>query len=204
MPPHDDLHIAVKPTASRVPRAGFVAHWSLGPAPVSAYAVIDPLLNVLLHVAECAPREAALTVWESALRRGAISMDVLRRVHWASSQARAVADACSVLSDSGIETIFRVRLEPFGLPIRQQVWIDDHPVDFLIGDLLVAQIDGFEHHSSARDRRRDISADAGLALRGYTVLRFDYQQVMFDWPMVERTVLTAVAQDLHRAAASRA
>ncbi|TDN92679.1 DUF559 domain-containing protein [Microbacterium sp. BK668] len=204
VPAHEDLHVAVKPTASRVPREGVVAHWSLGPEPVSAHAVEDPLLNVLLHVSECVPRESALTVWESAVRKGAVSLDALRRVDWGSSRARVIADACSALSDSGLETIFRSRISPFGVVIRQQVWIDGHPVDFLIGDRLVVQIDGFEHHSSAADRRRDIAADARLVLLGYTVLRFDYQQVMFDWHVVERTVLAAVAQGLHRRMGSRA
>jgi very-short-patch-repair endonuclease len=203
VPPHDELHIAVKATASRVPRDGVIAHWSSGPAPVGRYASEDPIVNALLHVSECMPREEALTVWESALRRGAVSLEALRRIDWGSSRARAIVDACSTLSDSGLETIFRSRLTPFGVAIRQQIWIDGHPVDFLIGESLVVQVDGFEHHSSAADRRRDIAADARLTLLGFTVLRFDYQQVMFDWPMVERTVLAAVAQGLHRGAPSR-
>jgi very-short-patch-repair endonuclease len=204
VPPHDGLHIAVKPTASRVLGDRIIVHWSLGPAPVSRYAVEDPLANALLHVAECLPRESALTVWESAVRKGVGSIDMLRRVDWASSRARAVADACAELSDSGLETIFRVRLTPLGLAIRQQVWIDGHPVDFLIGERLIVQIDGFEHHSSAADRRRDIAADARLVLLGYTVLRFDYQQVMFDWQTVEQTIRMAAAQGLHRDARARA
>jgi very-short-patch-repair endonuclease len=57
---------------------------------------------------------------------------------------------------------------------------------------------GFAHHSSAADRRRDLEADARLALRGYTVLRFDYFQVFFQWDYVVETVLMAVAQGLHR------
>ena len=36
-------------------------------------------------------------------------------------------------------------------------------------------------------------------LFGYTVLRFDYQQIMFDWPHVESSIMGAVAQVLHLA-----
>jgi very-short-patch-repair endonuclease len=61
------------------------------------------------------------------------------------------------------------------------------------------QLDGFEHHSSAQDRRRDFRADTRLALRGYTTLRFDWYQVLFDWAFVERSLLLAVAQGLHLA-----
>lgn len=46
--------------------------------------------------------------------------------------------------------------------------------------------------------RCDIGHDAKLRLMGYTVLRFDYQQVLFDWPLVGSVVTTAVAQGLHR------
>jgi len=199
VPPHSAMHIAVKPTASRVPREGIVAHWSIGPAPVGQYAVEDHLLNALLLVAECVSRDLALTVWESAVRRGLVQTDVLARVNWRSLRAREVADACSALSDSGLESIFLARTVNLGVGIRQQVWIDGHPVDFLIGDRLVVQLDGFEHHSSPTARRRDLDADARLVLLGYTVLRFDYRQVMFEWEQVEAVLVTAMAQQLHLA-----
>ena len=81
--------------------------------------------------------------------------------------------------------------------MRQQVVVDEYPVDLLVGDTLIVQVDG-THHLEQRQRRRDIRADGRLVLRGYTVLRFDYQQILFDWPYVERTILAAVAQGLHR------
>lgn len=196
-PPHSDLHIAVKPTASRIPRENIVAHWSIGPAPVGRYAVEDSMINALLLVAECVPRDLALTVWESGVRRGLVKTEELRRVDWRSLRAREVADACSALSDSGLESIFLSRIGRLGVGIRQQVWIDGHPVDFLIGVRLVVQLDGFEHHSSPAARRRDLDADARLILEGYTVLRFDYQQVMFGWDAVEAVIVTAMAQGLH-------
>jgi very-short-patch-repair endonuclease len=204
VPPHSTLHIAVKPTASRVPREGIVAHWSIGPAPVSQYAVEDHLLNALLLVAECVSRDLALTVWESAVRRGLVQAGVLARVHWRSLRAREVAAACSTLSDSGLESIFLARICDLGVGIRQQVWIDGHPVDFLIGDRLIVQLDGFEHHGSPTARRRDMDADARLVLLGYTVLRFDYQQVMFEWEQVQAVLVTAMAQRLHLADQRRA
>lgn len=56
---------------------------------------------------------------------------------------------------------------------------------------------GFAHHRAA-DRRRDLRHDAELALRGYTVLRFDYFQVLFAADDVIAAVSTAIAQGLHR------
>lgn len=196
-------HIAVKPTASRVPADGFTVHWSRGPAPTSRYAVEEPLLNALFHIAGCVPREEALATWESAVRKGLVAAERLARVEWRSTRARELAALCTALSDSGLETIFVERLRPLGLRLRQQVWLDGHAVDVLIGDRLVVQLDGFEHHRHAADRRRDIEADARLALLGYTVLRFDWKQVLFGWSQVEETVLHAVAQGLHVAVVGR-
>lgn len=141
----------------------------------------------------------ALAVWESALHKTDLTAETLRRVSWPAPGARELAEAASVLSHSGLETYAAVRLSAFGVPIRQQVWLDGHPVDILIGDRLIVQIDG-EHHLERKQRRRDIRGDARLALQGYTVLRFDYQQVLFQWPYVEATILAAIAQRLHCAA----
>ncbi|WP_251444597.1 DUF559 domain-containing protein [Microbacterium sp. USTB-Y] len=90
-------------------------------------------------------------------------------------------------------------MRQIGVRVRQQVWIDGHPVDILIGDRLIVQLDGFEHHRTAADRRRDIRADARLAVRGYTVLRFDYAQVLFEKAFVQESVRAAMAQGLHLA-----
>ncbi|MFC6356989.1 DUF559 domain-containing protein [Luethyella okanaganae] len=84
--------------------------------------------------------------------------------------------------------------------MRQQVVIDGHRVDGLIGDRLVLQIDGFDYHSEPAQRRRDLRDDRRLVLRGYTVFRYDYKQILFEWKTVEAEVLGAIAQGLHRAA----
>lgn len=138
-------------------------------------------------------------MWESAIRSRQISAEHLAAVGWSGPRARELAELTSLLSDSGLETIALDRLRSFGLPIRQQVRLEGHPVDLLIGERLVVQIDGFAFHSDARDRRRDLAHDARLTLKGYTVLRFDYAQVLFGWREVEASILLAVAQGRHLA-----
>lgn len=137
--------------------------------------------------------------WPSgSLRSGEmLDLDVLERVEWHSSSASRIAALVGGRSDSGPETAFLALMRGIGVEMRQQVWVDGHPLDAMIGERLGIQIDGFAHHSSARDRRRDIRADARLVLRGYTILRFDVHQVMYDARYVEQTVLTAIAQGLH-------
>ncbi|WP_165397273.1 DUF559 domain-containing protein [Microterricola gilva] len=59
------------------------------------------------------------------------------------------------------------------------------------------QIDGFGFHSTAEQRRSDIAHDRLLTLRGYTVFRYDYKEILFEWPRVEAEILRALAQRLH-------
>ncbi|MBB4138942.1 endonuclease domain-containing protein [Microbacterium invictum] len=200
VPSHDRLappaHVAVPHSRAHIHATGVHLHWATGPIAVAATAVADPVVNVLFHIARCLPRVDALAVWESALRKRAVNADELVRTRWRSTQAAELASVASVLSDSGIETAFVDGMRSVGIAVRQQVQLAGHRVDGLVGDRLVVQIDGFAHHGAA-DRRRDLRHDALLILRGYTVLRFDYQQVLYDWEHVQSTVLTAVAQGLH-------
>ena len=192
------MHVAVPGTASRIPDDRVSVHWAQGPIPVPSRAAEEPLINVLFHAARCLEPADALAVWESALHLGQISDLELQRVRWRSARAERLAEIASSLSDSGLESRFVWIMREIDVDVRQQVWVDGHPLDALIGERLAVQLDGFAHRSSARDRRRDIQADARLVLRGYTVLRFDYHQLFFTPDEVRQTVLTAIAQGLHR------
>ncbi len=157
-PDHGDIHLAVKPSSSRVETTGTRVHWAVAPVPVPATELVDTVINALFHVAGCVPLVDALCVWESAIRTGAVAAGMLPGIAWR-GRARELAEMASHLSDSGLETRFIALVTPLGVPVRQQVWIDGHPVDALLGERLVVQLDGFAHHQ-ASDRRRDLRADA--------------------------------------------
>lgn len=193
-------HLAVSPHAnSLVLPTGVKPHWATGPVSTNRRKLVDPFENVLVRVAECQPFETAVVVLDSALRLRKISAGHLQRIASKSTRFASAREAASEFSDSGIESIPRLRLARIGIVVRQQVIIDDHPVDGLIGDRLVLQIDGYGPHSNADQRRRDLRQDGRLILRGYTVFRFDYAQVLGRWTYVEATVLSAMAQGLHLA-----
>lgn len=199
-PETDDIpHMVVPHSASRVARTGLVLHYATGPEPVGTTQLDDPLTNVLFHVARCLPPAAAIAVWESAIRRQLVFPGQLRRIRWRSARAARLAAQAEKYSDSGLESEFVRLVRAVGVELRQQIWIDGHPVDVLIGKRLVVQLDGFAHHSSPADRRRDIRADARLVLLGYTVLRFDYYQISFEPDEVVRTIRMALAQGLQHA-----
>ena len=193
----DGVHVAAPPGRHiGEVRDGTHVHWARPLVPRHPDALADPVENVLALVAACRPYEEALAVWESALRLEQVTRESLERMSLTPG-ARRLLEECSPYSDSGLETFVPVRLRFLRLPIRQQVWLAGHPVDFLIGDRLVLQVDG-GHHVGAQ-RRSDIAHDARLMLLGYHVIRVDYVQVVTAWTEVHDLVVRAVAQGLHRA-----
>ncbi|MCK2036018.1 endonuclease domain-containing protein [Microbacterium sp. SSW1-49] len=180
-----------------------VLHWSEPLVDAGPRALVASIEDALAHVARCFVFEDAMTIWESAMRRESLDVASLRAVRWRDRASRELAHAVRGRSDSGLETVFVVRLSGWGIPIRQQVRLAGHDVDVVLGSHLVIQLDGFAHHSRSADRGRDVAHDAELRLRGYTVIRFTYAQILHDWAGVERTVAAAIARGLHLPPATR-
>lgn len=191
----DRVHVAVSPHARGGRAQAMAVHWAVPLVLRHPDALVDPIENVLALVSACQPHDAALAIWESAFRKGLVDHAGLERMPLPPA-ARQLLVESNQYADSGLETIFSTRLRWLGLRILAQIWIHGHHVDFLIGDRLVVQIDGGHHVGSQRSS--DIAHDAQLRLRGYSVFRFGYQQVIADWPFVQSTIMQAVAQGLHR------
>lgn len=194
----DRVHVHLQPNAAS-PGIPAIAHWSRPLAPLRPRALEAHVTDALAHAAHCLPLDQALAMWESAARAEELSLESLQQVGWRDSRSRRCAAGLSAGADSSLETIFRVRLGAWGVPLRRQVQLAGHRVDFLIGDRLIVQIDGWSFHSSSATRTRDITHDAELRMRGYTVLRFSYAQVIHRWWEVERILADAIARSLHLA-----
>lgn len=192
------VHVAAPPHGAPV-RAieGTVVHWAKPLVPRPPGTLFDSVENTLALAASCQPAEAAQAMIESALRQGVAHREALLRLP-ITARMRDLVERANPWADSGLETVFRLRLRWLRLPIRAQIWILDHRVDFLIGDRLVVQIDGGHHVGPQRDA--DIAHDAALTLLGYHVIRVSYVQIVERWHEVQDAIMRAVAQGLHRAA----
>lgn len=195
-------HLVFAPHAAAPPdEPGVVLHWTRPIVPVPRHELVESVEDALDHVASCFPPHQAVIVWESAARLENLDPAALRRVHWRSPNARALAAEVTGLSDSGLETILTRGLGHLGCRLTPQALIAGHRVDLLIGDRLVVQADGHGFHSSSADRTRDLRHDHELSLRGYTVLRFTYAQIVHDWPATRRVIERAIASGAHHAQA---
>lgn len=102
-------------------------------------------------------------------------------------------------SESIIESHRRFRWRAVGL--RGQIQVTLAPglrVGLVIGERLVVEVDGREHHSDPAAFDRDRIRDARLTSLGSQVLYFSYSQEMHNWPSVEAANLAAVGHGNHR------
>ena len=187
-------HFAVRCAGSETRPPGAVLHWGRPIVPRPPGALVEPPENMLDQVARCVPHEEAVAVWDSALHTGLVDLDKLRGMHFR-GRARALLEAASPFAGSGLESYVRLRLGWLRVSITWQAWLLGHRVDFLIGERLVLQIDGGTH--VGLQRSADIRHDAELRLRGYTVIRVGYVDVMERWPAVQSLIMQAIGQGLH-------
>jgi very-short-patch-repair endonuclease len=188
-------HVAARPHGASIAVASeTVVHWGHPLVPRPPDALFDSVENVLATVSACRPEEESRAVVESALRQRLVDREALLRLP-VTAHLRRTIESASPWSDSGLESFFIPRLRWMRIPIRPQVWIAGHRVDFLLGDRLVVQIDGGHHVGAQRDA--DIAHDAQLMLMGYHVIRVSFPQVVHRWHEVQDAIMRAVAQGLH-------
>lgn len=189
-------HFAVPRPGAELRPAATRLHYHRPLIPREPYCLADRVENVLWIVGHCQPHPEAVATWDAALNLGMVDREYLERLPLNGVARRVLADT-SPFADSGLESHVRQRLRWLRLKLHWQAWVLGHRVDFLIGERLVLQIDGRDH--VGRQRASDTSHDARLTLRGYTVIRVGYEEVMYRWPDVQSLIMAAVAQGLHRA-----
>jgi very-short-patch-repair endonuclease len=102
-------------------------------------------------------------------------------------------------SESILESLLRLLLALAGLPTPQVQIPVRHPGGTYYGDLgyrdrkLILEADGKDHHSDWQQVMQDISRQNLLVADGWMVLRFSWQQVLYQPELVIRSVAAALA-----------
>ncbi len=161
----------------------------------------------LLQSLRVLPEDEALVIADSALRHG-LAPGVLRRVSvtargpGAAKVRRAAARANGDAANPFESCLRHVALGVEGLDVRPQWRLPGLSVrpDLVDEDLgVVLEADSFEWHGDRAALRRDARRYNLVVLHGWLVLRFAWEDVMFDQDYV-RSVLVSVVRLVQRRA----
>lgn len=203
-PGHRGIHIRRSGHGQRV-TAAHRHSCSIPGGPVSVRRAVDPLIVALQAVAGCVAHDELVAIVDSALHQGL--MEYADVEEWFTDHRisiRRALDGCDARSESGTESLVRVRLRRLGLQVRSQVMIGGiGRVDLLVGNRLVVECDSKEHHTSRiayeTDRERDVEALAQDLLP----MRLTYDAVQSRWARIEAAILAITGRGAHLRAATR-
>jgi very-short-patch-repair endonuclease len=219
VPRQPSLHVAVKPTASRLRRSTdrrarllsgdpVTVHWTgtgIGGTPWRV-SVAEALGAVLATES----RDVAVACCSAALRHKKISRTALAAVFDQTPQhARRWAALPSAKDDSHGETFFRLWLMDVGLPFEQQAHVAGvGHLDFRLSPNSYVEIDGAQHDhrwtgDSPSSWEGDHDRDTTVTIEGGRTLRVTYRQLYGDWPRVLVAIERMIADDLALAAYRR-
>jgi very-short-patch-repair endonuclease len=192
------------PRHRKLRQQGARVHWS----DLAAHDVVDGLTSVARTVVDCArtmPFADALAVADSALRlrlvRPAGLMMAAEGLRGPGRrQVRRVIQASDGRAASAMESVLRATLLDARIVcFRPQLEIRDDRflarVD--LGDALhriALEADSFEHHGSRAALLRDCHRYDELSVRGWLVLRFAWEHVMFERAWVAEMVVAALRE----------
>ena len=204
-------HVTIPRHRHRRPsREPVILHWADAP-------VVDDLTTPLRTVVDCArtlPFGDALAIADSAVRSRLVGRaELLAAGHGLGRAGRQavirVAEHVDARSESVLESMLRAVLIEAGLDdFVPQVLIADDEFAARV-DLadrtrrLVLEADSFEFHGTRRALVRDCRRYVSLVIRGWTVLRFTWEDVVHDpaWVVDSvRAVRTRGQNSLRRAA----
>lgn len=160
---------------------------------------VASVIDALIDTVQCQPEEYAVVVIDSALNQGLVTLRQLEsafaRLPRRYIRALSRADA---RSQSGTETLVRLRLRALGLRVSVQVRISEVGyVDLVIGDRFVLECDSKTFHTGQERYYGDRLRDRTLIRLGYLPMRLTYEMVMFDWAATLETILSRVRRREH-------
>jgi len=145
------------------------------------------------------PFDEALAIADSALREGYPPARLRALANLArglgAGRIRRVAACADPRAANPFESVLRaLAIEVPGLDVEPQVQVGDARPDLVDVDLrLVLEADSFRWHGGRAELRRDAHRYNRLVLDGWMVLRFAWEDVMFDAEGVRERLIEAVA-----------
>ena len=156
--------------------------------PLQVHRGLTRPVATVIGCARAYPYDVALSVADSALRDGAVTRPELLEAALASprtGRARAVRiarDADGRAANPFESCARAIAADVAGLAVQPQVWIEGvgrvDLCDCALG--IVIECESFEFHSDSQSLKRDVRRYTSCARRGLVVVRFTWDEVMFD------------------------
>jgi very-short-patch-repair endonuclease len=173
-------------------------------APEEVHGSVTSPHRTVIDCARDLPFPEALAIADSALRHGHVDADRLVELAVAlpsngRTQALRVVENASALAANPFESMLRaIALDVPGLDVQPQVWIVERGFrgrpDLVDRERrLVIEAESFEFHGRRRALKRDCERYTALVIRGWTVIRFAWEHVMFE-PDYVRDCLVALVE----------
>ncbi|MFT4127157.1 MAG: hypothetical protein QM662_13145 [Gordonia sp. (in: high G+C Gram-positive bacteria)] len=195
-PGYRDLHVRPCPRA-RGARRDYCAH--PGPLfPVST--VLDSIEESLMCAAGCLTADDWIAACDAAMRvLGITETEDMRRLLPATNQRIArLLDRCDPRSQSGTESVTRVRLRRAGFRVIVQPKIPGVGFgDLLLGRLLL-ECDSKLYHTSHEAYQNDRHRDRKSLARGYLTMRLTYDDVHYGWAETIADIRSVTTAGRHR------
>ncbi|BCW68659.1 hypothetical protein NicSoilB4_34220 [Arthrobacter sp. NicSoilB4] len=141
---------------------------------------VAALGDVLIHALRCLPFTEALVLVDCAVGRGDMTVGFLRErlPGKRNGRARQVLDWVDRGAESMLETLARTYFRQAGISVETQVHIDGVGyVDLLLEGRLIVELDG-RHHGEWTQVKKDQRRNNASVVRGYSVLRYYYDDVV--------------------------
>ncbi|MBT0565740.1 type IV toxin-antitoxin system AbiEi family antitoxin domain-containing protein [Williamsia sp. CHRR-6] len=190
-PGYSDLHVR----RSKALRDGQRSCQAVGP-PRPTTGAIDSVAVALGCAVRCMRPEDWIAACDSALNQGlAHGGDIVAEL---GPRGRDLLARCDARSESGTESLARVRLRAVGFAVIVQPQIEGvGRVDLRVGALLI-ECDSVAHHTSLANYRNDRRRDRAALVHGWLKIRLTYDDVVFGWDETLEAIRAVTVARRHR------
>jgi very-short-patch-repair endonuclease len=199
---HDHTHLVVPRSRSSSRRdpselTEVVLHRTSAPIHAGLWA---PVATALDQAAWCTTALEQLVLVDAALHRRMLLPADVRHFGEGTARRRAwLTRMASGAAESPLETVARVGLVTAGLPVREQVVVPAvGRVDFVVGETVAVEVDGWEFHQSREAFEYDRARDREMLARGIPVMRFTARDLRADLLGVVSQVAAVARCDVKR------
>ncbi len=197
---HNETHVRRSKHKKNAPRPSGPFRWCQGfgqPLPVRT--AVDPITLAIGCAARCLPAEEWIAIVDSILSTTEWTIpDLQADMGRVARSVSAMFERCDPRSQSGTESIVRLRLIAAGFDVEVQPSIGDRErADLRTGSLLI-ECDGESYHSDRAAFGNDRRRDRMTMLDRWMTMRLTYDDVLYGWDQVLEEIRAVTRQDRHR------